>query len=190
MKRIEELFAARAAERKKVLVAYVCIGDPSVDESIDIALACVDAGADMLELGNPFSDPSADGPSIARASQRAIANGGGLPGTLRAAKAIRAKTSAPIVLFGYYNPLFVRGETRIVDDAAAAGIDALLVVDLPLEEGAALRARAAERGIAVIPLMAPTSGAGRTAAAPQSHPFLADSAVPAHHPAGAVDVGF
>ena len=163
MKRIAETFAALAAKKKKALVAYLCVGDPSVDESVALALACVRAGADLLELGNPFSDPTADGPSIARASQRAIANGGGLEGTLRAARAIRAKSEVPIVLFGYYNPLFVRGETRVVDDAAEAGIDAFLIVDLPLEEGAALRARAAERGLAVVPLIAPTSAGARAA---------------------------
>ena len=161
MKRIEETFAALATKKRKALVAYVCVGDPSVDESIDIALACVGAGADVLELGNPWSDPSADGPSIARASQRAIASGGGLDGTLRAAREIRKKTQVPIVLFGYYNPLFVRGDERVVDDAAEAGIDALLIVDLPLEEGEALRTRAAERGIAVVPLIAPTSTSSR-----------------------------
>ncbi len=161
MKRIADTFAALRAQKKKALVAYLCVGDPSVDESVTLALACVRAGADLLELGNPFSDPTADGPAIARASQRAIANGGGLEGTLRAARAIRKETTVPIVLFGYYNPLFVRGEVKSVDDAAEAGVDALLIVDLPLEEGAALRVRAAERGVAVIPLIAPTSAAGR-----------------------------
>ena len=163
MKRIADTFARLALTKKKALVAYLFVGDPSVDESIALALGCVRAGADILELGNPFSDPTADGPSIARASQRAIANGGGLDGTLRAARAIRARTGVPIVLFGYYNPLFVRGEARAVDDAADAGVDALLIVDLPAPEGAALRARAAERGVAVVPLVAPTSAAGRAA---------------------------
>ena len=102
------------------------------------------AGADLLELGVPFSDPTADGPSIARASQRAIRAGGGLVPTLRAAKAIRARfPDIPIVLFGYYNPLFVYREDRVVREAEDAGIDALLVVDLPVEEASSLRAAAA-----------------------------------------------
>ena len=161
MSRISVTFERRAHAKQKVLIAYLCMGDPSEEESVALALACVDAGADILELGSPFSDPTADGPAIARASQRSIAKGGGLAATLRAAKAIRAKTEAPMVLFGYYNPLYVHGEAKAVTDAAAAGIDALLVVDLPLEEGAALRARAAEVGVAVVPLVAPTSAAAR-----------------------------
>ncbi|WP_394820534.1 tryptophan synthase subunit alpha [Pendulispora albinea] len=163
--RLERTFQERNLAGKKTLVAYLCVGDPSVEESVDLALACVAAGADVLELGVPFSDPTADGPAIARASQRAIAAGSGLGATLRAAKAIRAKTNAPLVLFGYYNPLFVRGEERAVDDAADAGVDALLVVDLPLGEGRALRERAKEKNIAVVPLLTPTSSEERVAQA-------------------------
>lgn len=164
MGRIEDTFAALKAKKKKALVAYLCMGDPSIEESVELAVACVEAGADMLELGVPFSDPTADGPSIARASQRAIARGGGLKATLVAAKAIRARTSAPMVLFGYYNPLFVHGDVKIAEDAADAGIDALLVVDLPPEEGAELRATAASRGVTLVPLLAPTSSPARVAA--------------------------
>ena len=149
----------------KALIAYLCIGDPSVDESIDLARACVRAGADVLELGVPFSDPIADGPVIARASQRSIAAGGGLAATLRAARAIRSTDpDVGIVLFGYYNPLVARGEERAVADAAEAGVDALLIVDLPLEDGGDLRALAAGRGLGTIPLLAPTSSAERVAA--------------------------
>jgi tryptophan synthase alpha chain len=163
--RLDRIFAAD----RKVLVAYLCMGDPSVDESVALALACVRAGADVLELGVPFSDPIADGPVIARASQRSIAAGGGLQPTLRAARAVRA--AAPdvgIVLFGYYNPLFAMGETRAAALAAEAGVDALLVVDLPPEEGEALRAAAAERGLGIVPLLAPTSSPERIAAARQA----------------------
>jgi tryptophan synthase alpha chain len=153
---------------RKVLVAYLCVGDPSVDESVDLARACLHAGADVLELGVPFSDPIADGPVIARASQRAIAAGGGLEATLRAARSIRStERDAGIVLFGYYNPLFVRGESRAVGEAAEAGIDALLVVDLPIEDGGTLRNAATARGLGVIPLLAPTSSAERVAATTQ-----------------------
>ena len=173
MGRIKETFAALAAKKRKAVVAYLCMGDPSVDESIDLALACVEAGADMLELGVPFSDPTADGAAIARASQRSIARGGGLEATLRAAKAIRAKTSVPMVLFGYYTPLFVRGEAKAVGDAADAGIDALLVVDLPPEEGDPLREAAAKRGLSIVPLLAPTSSPARVEAVKQRpHAFV------------------
>jgi tryptophan synthase alpha chain len=173
MPRIDALFASLASANRKALVAYLCVGDPSVEESIDLALACVEAGADILELGVPFSDPTADGPAIARASQRAIAHGGGLSATLRAAKAIRARTNAPIVLFGYYNPLFVRGDARAVRDAAEAGVDALLVVDLPHDEGAELRAAAASSGLAIIPLVTPTSAPARIEALKHATPKAA-----------------
>jgi tryptophan synthase alpha chain len=156
--RIDRAFA----RGRKVLVAYLCVGDPSLDESIGLAQACVRAGVDVLELGVPFSDPTAEGPVIARASQRAIARGGGLVATLRAARAIRdAEPDVGIVLFGYYNPIIVRGEARAIGEAADAGVDAFLVVDLPIEEGAALRDAAAARGVGTIPLLAPTSHADR-----------------------------
>ena len=162
MNRLDRIFASK----RKVLVAYLCVGDPSVDESVAIARACVRAGADVLELGVPFSDPIADGPVIARASQRSIAAGGGLEATLRVARTVRAaEPNAGIVLFGYYNPLIARGETRSVVDAAEAGVDALLVVDLPAEEGVELRTEAASRSLGVIPLLAPTSSRDRVAAA-------------------------
>jgi tryptophan synthase alpha chain len=164
LERIAATFARRKGENKRVLVAYICIGDPSLDESVDLALACVEAGADILELGTPFSDPTADGPSIAKASQRALAAGGGFVPTLEVAAKIRARAAnVPLVLFGYANPIFVRGEARAVDEAAEQGIDGLLIVDLPLEEGALLRERASERGLAVIPLLAPTSAPDRVA---------------------------
>ena len=157
MGRIDDVFATRAAEGKKALVTYLCVGDPNEAESIDLALACVEAGADILELGCPFSDPTADGPAIERASQRALANGGGLAAMLRVAAAVRAKCTAPIVLFGYYNPLFVHGNERSVRDAADAGVDAFLVVDLPIDESAGMRELAAARGLGVVPLVAPTT---------------------------------
>jgi tryptophan synthase alpha chain len=151
-----------AFERRKVLVAYLCVGDPSVDESVELARACVRAGADIVELGVPFSDPTADGPAIARASQRAIAAGGGLAATLRTARALRAaEPQVGIVLFGYYNPLFVRGEELAAREAAEAGVDALLVVDLPIEESASRREAARPHGVGFVPLLAPTSRADR-----------------------------
>jgi len=159
--RLRKKFDQAAASKTPLLVAYVCVGDPSVESSVKIALACAAAGADILELGVPFSDPTADGPSIARASQRAIAAGGGLEATLRAAKEIRAACDNPLVLFGYYNPILVRGEAKTVDDAADAGIDALLVVDLPLDEGRELRARALARSVPVVPLVTPASAPAR-----------------------------
>jgi tryptophan synthase alpha chain len=162
--RIEAAFERRARERKKVLVTYLCVGDPSVDESIELARACVHAGADVLELGVPFSDPTADGPVIARASQRAIAAGGGFEATLGMARELRKESDVAIVVFGYYNPIFVRGDARAAREVADAGADGMLVVDLPIEEGEALRDQAAASGIAIVPLLAPTSSGARVAA--------------------------
>lgn len=155
---------ARAGERQ-VLVTYLCVGDPSVDETIELARACIRAGADVLELGVPFSDPTADGPAIARASQRALAAGGGLVATLHAAKMVRElEPDVGIVVFGYYNPVFVHGETRVVTEAALAGVDALLLVDLPIEESEPLRAECVGAGLGLIPLLTPTSSAERVEA--------------------------
>jgi tryptophan synthase alpha chain len=123
----------------------------------------VEEGADILELGCPFSDPSADGVAIARASQRSLERGGGLTETLRVARAIRDVSEVPIVLFGYYNPLFVRGDEDAARVAAAAGVDALLVVDLPVDESMPLRHAAAARGLGLVPLVAPTTRPERIA---------------------------
>jgi tryptophan synthase alpha chain len=163
MGRIEDAFAKRAAEGRKVLVTYLCVGDPDAQQSIELALACAEEGADIIELGCPFSDPSADGIAIARASTRALARGGGLDETLRVAKAIREKSPVPLVLFGYYNPLFVRGEEAATRAVAQAGIDALLVVDLPIDESQPLREAGAARDLGVVPLVAPTTKLDRIA---------------------------
>jgi tryptophan synthase alpha chain len=163
MGRIEDVLAKRAAEGKKAIVTYLCVGDPDADASVELALACVAEGADILELGCPFSDPSADGVAIARASTRALARGGGLDETFRVARAIRATSDVPMVLFGYYNPLFVRGDDDAARLAAEAGIDALLVVDLPVDESMPLRRVAAARGLGLIPLVAPTTRSERIA---------------------------
>jgi tryptophan synthase alpha chain len=163
MSRIDDTMAALAAKKRKALVAYLCMGDPSHDESIAYAIACAEAGADVLELGVPFSDPTADGVAIARASERAIRGGGGLDRALEAARAIRARTAVPLLLFGYYNPIFVRGEARTVKDARDAGVDGLLVVDLPVDEAAPLRALCKQSGLSLVPLLTPTSSEARIA---------------------------
>jgi tryptophan synthase alpha chain len=189
VKRLEAIFR----RDRKVLVAYLCVGDPSVDESIELARTCVRAGADVLELGVPFSDPTADGPAIARASQRAIAAGGGFEATLRAARAIReSDPEAGLVVFGYYNPIFVRGEARAVEEAARAGVDSLLVVDLPVEESSSLRDAARRNALGVVPLLAPTSRAARVrataeAAAEGVAPFLYYVSVTGVTGSGALD---
>lgn len=157
MGRIEDVFAKRAEEEKKVLITYLCVGDPDAETSIELALACAEEGADILELGCPFSDPSADGPAIARASQRALSRGGGLEETLKVARTIRDRSEVPLVLFGYYNPLFVRGEADAARVVAAAGVDALLIVDLPIDESVALRDACSVRSLGIVPLVTPTT---------------------------------
>jgi tryptophan synthase alpha chain len=164
-RRIESLFARARQTRRPVLVAYLCVGDPSVDASIAIARALLDAGADVLELGAPFSDPTADGPVIARASARAIEHGGSMRAAIRVGAELRKSSEAPLVLFGYANPIVVAGERETVRAVADAGIDAMLIVDLPPEEGAELRAEAKARGVDVVPLLTPTSSPSRLDAA-------------------------
>jgi tryptophan synthase alpha chain len=166
VERIDRMFEALERAKRPALVAYLCVGDPSVDDSTACALAALEAGADMLEVGVPFSDPTADGPVIAAAAYRAIHSGGSLRAALDVVRAVRkAGSDAPLVLFTYYNPILAFGEDRLPGVARDAGLDALLVVDLPPEEGAMLRGAAKAAELAFIPLLAPTSDAAREASA-------------------------
>ncbi|HVU01973.1 MAG TPA: tryptophan synthase subunit alpha [Polyangiaceae bacterium] len=161
VERIDRTFSRTAEEKRPALVAYLCVGDPSVADSKACALACVEAGADILEIGVPFSDPTADGPVIAAAAYRAIHHGGSLRSALDVVGAVRERSEAPVVLFTYYNPIVAFGESALPKAAREAGVDALLVVDLPPEEGEELRAAAKTEQLAVIPLLAPTSDTER-----------------------------
>jgi tryptophan synthase alpha chain len=164
MTRLRAAFDRAAAEERAALVAYLTFGDPDVATSIDIVEATARAGADVIELGVPFSDPSADGPSIQRAMERALEAGASLPGALAAVAELRRRgVATPIVLFGYYNPIFVLGPEAFAQRAAAAGVDAVLTVDLPIDEIDELAAPLAANGVAVIPLVAPTSTPDRIA---------------------------
>ena len=163
--RIARVFEDAKKQGRPAIIAYLCIGDPDVEASFEIARALLAAGADALELGAPFSDPTADGPVIARASQRAIAHGGSLRSAIEVGARLRRESEAPLVLFGYFNPILVRGERETVRAVADAGIDAMLVVDLPPEEGEELRDEARARSIDVVPLLTPTSSASRIEAA-------------------------
>jgi tryptophan synthase alpha chain len=161
--RIEARFAELRRQGKTALVVYLTIGDPSVDDSLACARAALEAGADILELGIPFSDPTADGPVIAAASYRAMRSGGSLRAGLEVARQLRAESDAPLVVFTYYNPVVAFGEAELPRAVDRAGADALLIVDLPPEEGAELRAAADAVNLAVIPLVAPTTGTEREA---------------------------
>jgi tryptophan synthase alpha chain len=157
--------AELAAENRTALVVYLTQGDPSPEASIDLCERVFAAGADVIELGVPFSDPNADGVVIQAAMQRALHRGGGLASALDGVTELRRRgCEAPVVLFGYYNPIFVLGIDRFAQRAAAAGVDAVLTVDLPVDELAELSEPLARAGIDVVPLVAPTTGVDRLAA--------------------------
>ena len=163
MSRIARAFATAQRENRAALVIYLCAGDPDLDTTVDLVLAAAEAGADVIELGMPFSDPTADGPVIQRASERALRAGASLRGVLDVARRIRARSEVPIVLFGYYNPILAFGEQPLAAAAKAAGIDGLLVVDLPPEEGASMLSALSEHGLELVPLIAPTTSPARAA---------------------------
>lgn len=165
MSRIAEAFARAKDSGRAALVIYLSAGDPDLDTTIALVEAAARAGADVIELGVPFSDPSADGISIQRASERALASGTTLTKVLAAVREIRERTPVPILLFGYYNPILAYGEERLVRDAKEAGVDGFLVVDLPPEECAPLFGPASAAGLDLVPLVAPTSTAARVEAA-------------------------
>jgi tryptophan synthase alpha chain len=157
MTRIRSLFKHLAAESRCGLIAYVTCGDPSVEATVDIVNELTKAGADAIELGVPFSDPIADGPVIQAASQRALAHGTSVEDVLGIAGRVRSTSGAPLILFSYLNPLMRYGIERFATDAAAAGIDAVLLTDLPPEAAKEIRALLAAKGIGMIFLLAPTS---------------------------------
>jgi tryptophan synthase alpha chain len=155
--RIADAFERARNENRAALVIYLCAGDPDLDTTVDLVVAAAEAGADVIELGVPFSDPTADGPAIQRAAERALARGATLSRVLDTVRAVRRRTEVPILLFGYYNPILAYGESRLVDDAAGAGADGFLVVNLPPEESDGLRGPAVAKGLDFVPLVAPTS---------------------------------
>jgi tryptophan synthase alpha chain len=155
--RIGERFAKRRAEGKPAFVAFLTAGDPSLDGTVEAALALERAGADVLELGVPFSDPLADGPVIQRASERALARGVTLSRVLEAVRRIRAQSELPLLLFSYYNPLLQHGLERLARDAKAAGVDGALVTDLPPEEAGDWIAAARACDVDTVFLASPTS---------------------------------
>jgi tryptophan synthase alpha chain len=154
-----------AFEHKPGLVVYVTAGDPSLDATLAIALAAIDAGADVIELGVPFSDPLADGPVIQRASERALARGTKLSDVLAIARDIRAaRPAAGLIIFTYFNPILRYGLARFADDAKAAGADGMLVIDMIVEEAGEYLAEMDRVGLAPVFLAAPTSPDERLAA--------------------------
>jgi tryptophan synthase alpha chain len=158
MTRLETCFETLRSQSRKAFVAFVTAGDPDLATSAKILDGLPAAGADIIELGMPFTDPMADGPSIQAASQRALAAGQTLAGTLDMVRRFRqTNDTTPIVLMGYYNPIYIYGTDRFIADAVAAGVDGLIVVDLPPEEDSELCLPAMAAGLNFIRLATPTT---------------------------------
>jgi tryptophan synthase alpha chain len=161
MSRIEAKFAELSRRGETALIPFVTAGDPDAETTLEILRILEQSGADCIELGVPFSDPMADGPTIQRASERALKKGTSLPRVLEIARRLRRTSEIPLILFGYYNPFFRYGLGRFTRDAKAAGVDAILCVDLPPEESGELTRWTVARGLDAIFLLSPTSGEER-----------------------------
>ena len=159
--RLQSAFARLREEKRPGLVTYVTAGDPDLDRTAGVLRALDRGGADVLEVGVPFSDPLADGPVIQRATERALASGTTLSGVLDLVGSVRADIRAPVVIFSYANPILRLGSERFADRARAAGIDGVLVLDLPIEEADDFRGMLAARGIDTILLLSPTTSDDR-----------------------------
>ncbi|WP_424933095.1 tryptophan synthase subunit alpha [Amaricoccus macauensis] len=162
MTRIAETFARLKSQDRKAFVAFVMAGDPGPEVSLELICGLPDAGVDVIEMGMPFTDPMADGPAIQLAGQRALEAGQTMDRTLDMVRSFREKnTTTPIVLMGYYNPIYSRGVSTFLQEAQSAGVDGLIVVDLPPEEDEELCLPALEVGVDFIRLATPTSDAKR-----------------------------
>jgi tryptophan synthase alpha chain len=155
--RVRKKFKELAANNQKGLITYVTVGDPDLETTIQLVETMEKAGADLLELGIPFSDPVADGPSIQRASYRALTKGIRVATIIQAAARIRARVENPLIFMTYYNPVFQYGLEKFTQDAVRAGIDGLIIPDLPSEEAEPLLQITDQSGLELIPLVAPTT---------------------------------
>lgn len=161
MSRISKVFQRLSANNGKALIPYITAGDPSLELTKKLVFQLEKSGADIIELGVPFSDPMADGPTIQRASERALVNNVSLSDVLDLTSEIRMHTEIPIILFGYYNPFFTYGAEKFSRDAKEAGVDGVLIVDLPPEEVDELKVCVDKVGLDIIFLTAPTSNEER-----------------------------
>lgn len=158
MSRIANRFSALASAGRKALVPFITAGDPSLEATVPVMHALVAAGADVLELGVPFSDPMADGPVIQHSSERALARGAGLQYVFDTVRAFRQQDAdTPVVLMGYLNPVEIRGAAAYAQAAVQAGVDGVLLVDLPPEEAGPFREAFSAAGLELVLLVAPTS---------------------------------
>lgn len=164
MNRIDARFSQLRSTGRKALVPFVTAGDPSLEATVPVMHALAAAGADVIELGVPFSDPMADGPTIQRSSERAIGRGAGLGYVLDCVRRFReTDADTPVVLMGYLNPVEIRGAERFAREAVEAGVDGVLLVDLPPEEAAEFREAFGRHGLTLILLAAPTTSDARIA---------------------------
>lgn len=162
MSRIEKTFAELQTNNKKGLVTFITAGDPSLEKSNAVLSALPKSGADFIEIGMPFTDPMADGPAIQDSSLRALENGMSLKGVIKMVTDFRlTNQDTPIILMGYFNPIYAYGTEDFIKDAAAAGADGLIIVDLPPEEDEELRIPAEKAGIDLIKLVTPTTDDNR-----------------------------
>jgi len=161
MNRIDRTFAALRARHATALIPFLTAGDPDLETTRELMRVAADNGADLLELGVPFSDPSADGPTLQRSAEIALRAGASLPRVLEIVSDFRRVSDVPVILYGYYNPIFHYGPERFAADASRAGVDGVLVVDLPPEEADELLKWTRPVNVHVIFLLAPTSGPDR-----------------------------
>lgn len=165
MSRLKSTFDKLRADGRKGLIVYLCAGDPDLAASLALVPKLVDAGADIIELGLPFSDPLADGPVIQAAAHRALSKGVNTPQILDGVKALRTRGfAAPLVLMGSFNPVLAMGTARFLERARSAGVDGLIISDLPLDEAGDFSQAAQQHGIDVILLAAPTTSKERLVA--------------------------
>ncbi len=164
MSRIDTAFSRLRADGRKALIPFLTAGDPSLEATVPVMHALVAAGADCIELGVPFSDPMADGPVIQRSSERALARGAGMAYVLDTVRAFRAQdATTPVVLMGYLNPVEIRGGAAFAADAVAAGVDGVLLVDLPPEEAPEFLSAFDAARLALVMLASPTTSGERGA---------------------------
>lgn len=164
MNRIDTRFAKLKASQRKALIPFITAGDPSLEATVPVMHALAEAGADVIELGVPFSDPMADGPTIQRSSERALARGAGLSYVFDCVRTFRERDpTTPVVLMGYLNPVEIRGAERFAREAVEAGVDGVLLVDLPPEEAGEFRAAFSTHGLVLILLASPTTSEERLA---------------------------
>ena len=161
MTRIEKTFARLKSEKRKAFIPYITAGDPRLDITLDLVISLEKAGADILELGVPFSDPIADGPVIQRASERALQNGVNLHKVLELGENIRKRSEIPLILFSYYNPLLSYGLEKLAAESVKAGFDGILASDLTVEESEPFVRAMRDAGLETVFLVAPTSSPNR-----------------------------